>query len=63
VNQGTRGDCFMKKTEGRKSRDTVPLIGVECFFFTECTVVMLGIKRPVFNRFQECKLFLVTKGI
>jgi hypothetical protein len=25
VNQGPRGDCLMKKTEGRKSRDTVPL--------------------------------------
>jgi hypothetical protein len=26
MNQGPRGDCFMKKTKGRKSRDTVPLI-------------------------------------
>jgi hypothetical protein len=26
VNQGPMGDCLMKKTEGRKSRDTVPLI-------------------------------------
>jgi hypothetical protein len=25
VNQGPRGNCLMKKTEGRKSRDTVPL--------------------------------------
>jgi hypothetical protein len=25
MNQGPRGDCLMKKTEGRKSRDTVPL--------------------------------------
>jgi hypothetical protein len=25
VSQGPRGDCLMKKTEGRKSRDTVPL--------------------------------------
>jgi hypothetical protein len=25
VNQGPRRDCLMKKTEGRKSRDTVPL--------------------------------------
>jgi hypothetical protein len=25
VNQGPRGYCLMKKTEGRKSRDTVPL--------------------------------------
>jgi hypothetical protein len=25
VNQGPRGDCLMKKTEGQKSRDTVPL--------------------------------------
>jgi hypothetical protein len=24
--QGPRGDCLMKKSEGRKSRDTVPLI-------------------------------------
>jgi hypothetical protein len=28
VNQGPRGDCLMKKTEGRKSRDTVPLNSV-----------------------------------
>jgi hypothetical protein len=27
VNQGPRGDCLLKKTEGRKSRDTVPLKG------------------------------------
>jgi hypothetical protein len=27
MNQGPRGDCLMKKTEGRKSRDTVPLMG------------------------------------
>jgi hypothetical protein len=26
MNQGPRGDCLMKKTEGRKSRDTVPLM-------------------------------------
>jgi hypothetical protein len=26
MNQGPRGDCLMKKTEGRKSRDTVPLV-------------------------------------
>jgi hypothetical protein len=25
MNKGPRGDCLMKKTEGRKSRDTVPL--------------------------------------
>jgi hypothetical protein len=25
VNHGPRGDCLMKKIEGRKSRDTVPL--------------------------------------
>jgi hypothetical protein len=25
MNQGPRGDCLIKKTEGRKSRDTVPL--------------------------------------
>jgi hypothetical protein len=25
MNQGPSGDCLMKKTEGRKSRDTVPL--------------------------------------
>jgi hypothetical protein len=25
MNQGPRGYCLMKKTEGRKSRDTVPL--------------------------------------
>jgi hypothetical protein len=25
VNQGPRRDCLMKKTRGRKSRDTVPL--------------------------------------
>jgi hypothetical protein len=25
MNQGPKGDCLMKKTEGRKSRDTVPL--------------------------------------
>jgi hypothetical protein len=24
MNQGPRGFCLMKKTEGRKSRDTVP---------------------------------------
>jgi hypothetical protein len=26
MNQGTQGYCWPKKTEGRKSRDTVPLI-------------------------------------
>jgi hypothetical protein len=25
MNQGPRGDCLVKKTEGLKSRDTVPL--------------------------------------
>jgi hypothetical protein len=25
MNHGPRGDCLMKKTEGQKSRDTVPL--------------------------------------
>jgi hypothetical protein len=25
MNQGPRGDFLMKKTDGRKSRDTVPL--------------------------------------
>jgi hypothetical protein len=25
MNQGPRGDCFMNKTEGQKSRDNVPL--------------------------------------
>jgi hypothetical protein len=33
VNQGPRGDCLMKKTEGRKSRDTVPLNPGLTFFF------------------------------
>jgi hypothetical protein len=27
MNQGTQGYSLMKKTEGRKSRDTVPLRG------------------------------------
>jgi hypothetical protein len=32
VNQGPRGDCLMKKTEGRKSRDTAPLRNKEFVF-------------------------------
>jgi hypothetical protein len=28
VNKGPRGYCLMKRTEGRKSRDTVPLRGI-----------------------------------
>jgi hypothetical protein len=31
VNQGPRGDCLMKKTEGQKSRDTVPLKRIGTF--------------------------------
>jgi hypothetical protein len=36
VNQGPREDCLMKKTEGRKSRDTVPLK-----LYTYSTVIRL----------------------
>jgi hypothetical protein len=34
VNQGPRGECLMKKTEGRKSRDTVPLKGLGVIFLS-----------------------------
>jgi hypothetical protein len=40
VNQGPRGDCLMKKTEGRKSRDTVPLKTIsatKCFLTRWCS--------------------------
>jgi hypothetical protein len=43
VNQGSRGDCLMKKTECRKSLDTVPLNlktgGVELYTVTDPSFV------------------------
>jgi hypothetical protein len=35
MNQGTQGYCLPKKTEGRKSRETVPLNRIKIKFYVD----------------------------
>jgi hypothetical protein len=48
VNHGPRGYCLMKKTEGRKSRDTVPLID-ESPSIMEIMYSIFSVKHTVFG--------------
>jgi hypothetical protein len=55
MNQGTQGYSLMKKTEGRKSRDTVPLS-------KNTTLILYSIRIFNFSNWEKMKheLFLYT---